>query len=112
MLDVTAVKSIQDWIDSNIKSAFEKLEGGSEEHINIPFARPYRVISYLEKCGYEERSGIDTNGWSWDYWIHYMKNNKVYCIAGDGYYQDACVVYFDEYETKKYLESKMSDALE
>lgn len=102
------LKSIQDWIDSNIKSAFQKLEEGSGEHINIPFARPYRVISYLEKCGYEQLSGIDTN----DYWIHYTKNDKVYCITGDGVVQDECTVFFDEYKTKKYLESKMNEALE
>jgi len=112
MLDVTAVKSIQDWIDSNIKSAIEKLDSGSKEEIKIPFARPHRVIAQLEKGGYEEYTGIDVNGWSWDYWIRYRKDDNVYTIAGDGYYQDECTIYFDEYETNRYLSSKMSNALE
>lgn len=108
-----SVESIKDWIDSNIKSAIEKLDSGSKEEIKIPFARPQRVIAQLEKGGYEEfHENSYVNGWSWDYWIRYRKNDNVYTIAGDGYYQDECTIYFDEYETNRYLSSKMSDALE
>ena len=112
MLSDKDVESIKSQINSSIKEAFEKLEGGSLDRIEIPFARPGRVADYLKDNGYEQLNGIDSNGWSWDYWITFLKSDKVYMVSGDGFYQEECTVYFDKYETERYLASKMSQALE
>lgn len=29
---------------------------------------------------------LDTNGWDWDFWHTYYKDNVKYCLSGSGWY--------------------------
>jgi hypothetical protein len=46
---------------------------------------PHEIDSYLISEGLEQ-GNLDTNGWDWDFWMDYSKDDKKYILSGSGWY--------------------------
>jgi hypothetical protein len=46
---------------------------------------PDEASKILEEHGFE-KGDMDTNGWDWDFWQTYYKDNVEYCLSGSGWY--------------------------
>jgi hypothetical protein len=70
------------------KKEIEKVINGEVE-----FAQSKTLISpdeadkYLQSIGFEQEE-FDSNGWDWDFWMGYSKDEKSYVLSGSGWYND------------------------
>ena len=46
---------------------------------------PDEADTILKEYGLEE-GDLDTNGWDWDFWMTYYKDDVKYCLSGSGWY--------------------------
>ncbi|HSE99857.1 MAG TPA: hypothetical protein VLA48_03090 [Nitrososphaeraceae archaeon] len=48
---------------------------------------PHKVDEYLksESC---EQEDFDSNGWNWDFWMTYSKDDKKFTLSGGGWYNN------------------------
>lgn len=70
--------------EKNKKSILSVINEEKQE-IELDLCIPYDVKNYLKELGYEEKD-VESNGWQYDYWIKYKKENKIFTLAGSGYY--------------------------
>ncbi len=40
----------------------------------------------IEANGWSKLDRFDTNGWDWDWWEHFTKDDTTICVHGSGYY--------------------------
>jgi len=89
------INFIDDVLEKQIISQMElKIElvlSGQLDSAKMIGIRPDHVRNYLEKkYKIEIDTDFDTNGWSWDYWIHIELNGIKYSLNGDGFYNLSC----------------------
>ena len=77
---------VKQYVKSEMVSKIESVLEGKETSVRILYVRPNDVISYMVNKGHTYDDNIDTNGWSWDYWLSFEANGKSYTLGGDGYY--------------------------
>ncbi len=46
---------------------------------------PDAVDSFLKEEGVKQ-DDFDSNGWDWDFWMGYHKDDKKYTLSGSGWY--------------------------
>lgn len=56
---------------------------------------PEKVNLYLKSNGLEQ-GNFDSNGWDWDFWMEYYKENKKFILAGSGWYNNGLSFYSEE----------------
>lgn len=61
---------------------------GEKTSVELLYARPGDILSYITSIGGVDCDDFDTNGWQWDYWFTVSINGKEYCVSGDAYYQN------------------------
>lgn len=48
---------------------------------------PDTIDSYLKESGLEQ-GNFDSNGWDWDFWMEYLKEDKTYVLSGSGWFNN------------------------
>jgi len=61
------------------------LEGEIDTCTSDTLISPDVAVAYLKSLELDE-GDMDTNGWQWDFWIPFYKDNKKYVLSGSGYY--------------------------
>lgn len=61
------------------------LNGELQEVASEIYISPDEIDSYLKSKGLEQ-GDLDTNGWNYDFWMNYSKDDKYYTLMGSGWY--------------------------
>jgi hypothetical protein len=70
----------------DFKKEIDKVLSGEIKLANTEtLTSPDKIDSYLKESGLEQ-GNFDSNGWDWDFWMEYGKEDKVYILAGSGWY--------------------------
>ncbi len=74
-------------IDDAINKLTEDSNGPNElDSINFDiYVSPADVSRYAHRNGWEESEEFDCNGWQYDWWISYKKDNIEFLFAGCGH---------------------------
>ncbi len=48
---------------------------------------PNDIDNYLKEAGLQQ-TNFDSNGWDWDFWMGYRKDEKEYVLSGSGWYNN------------------------
>lgn len=56
---------------------------------------PETINIYLKKEGLEQ-GNFDSNGWDWDFWMEYIREDKTYILSGSGWYNRGLSFYIKE----------------
>lgn len=56
---------------------------------------PHVIDEFLKELGYN-RIDFDSNGWDWDFWITYQKDDDKFTLSGSGFYNQG--LFFSKYE--------------
>lgn len=70
-----------------MKSTIDRFLVSEANKVSLENVSPNEVVDYMKTIGYEDM-GIESNGWQWDYWIEFNKEDKSYTLSGSGYYGD------------------------
>ena len=79
-------KQLREELILEMQTGIKNVIDGKEKEWSSAFLCPDDVCGYLTSIGFEEHPDIDTNGWEWDYWIHYEQDGKKWTVSGCGYY--------------------------
>lgn len=71
------------------------LNGEKERVTSEIWISPEWIDLYLNSKGLEQGE-FDSNGWQYDFWIGYMKNDKQYALAGSGWYGNSITFGIDD----------------
>lgn len=70
------------------KKEIDKVINGELESVTTKtLISPDTVDKYLQSIGLEQ-GNFDSNGWDWDYWMEYIKDDKYYVLSGSGWYNN------------------------
>lgn len=74
-------------LEEESEKAIKMVISSEVDSIEISLCVPYDVDVFMESLGYE-KTDFDCNGWQWDYWITYQKDEyePEYVLAGCGYH--------------------------
>lgn len=67
------------------KRTLAKVIAGKLETMQASNIPPVAIKSEMEKQGYKI-SELDTNGWQYDWWLHFTKGSEKWTAFGSGYY--------------------------
>ena len=76
---------MRDTTDEALQLIDSVLDGKVEEVDLELLITPASASSYLIDKGYEE-DDMSTNGWQWDFWQYFTKDDKGFCLSGSGFY--------------------------
>ena len=72
----------------DFKKEIDKVLSGEIKLANTnTLLSPDVVDSYLKESGLEQ-GDFDSNGWDWDFWMEYLKEDKTYVLSGSGWYNN------------------------
>lgn len=72
----------------DFKKEIDKVISGEIKLANTQtLLSPNTIDSYLKESGLEQ-GNFDSNGWDWDFWMEYLKEDKTYILSGSGWFNN------------------------
>ena len=79
------MNNITSLINEDMVCGIANVLSGRFEGFNSSHITPSMIKEYMESLGWESGE-FETNGWQYDWWIQFTKNNASYTASGSGYY--------------------------
>lgn len=78
----------------DFEGSIDKVLSGELQSVNSGevLISPELVSIYLKSQGLEE-GNFDSNGWDWNFWAEYLKEDKKFVLAGSGWYNKGLSFY-------------------
>lgn len=64
------------------------LEGKAVSFTTTELLSPDKAEKILLDLGFEDEDDFDCNGWDWDFWKKYSKDEQTYTLEGSGWYNN------------------------
>jgi predicted adenine nucleotide alpha hydrolase (AANH) superfamily ATPase len=64
------------------------LEGKAVSFTTTELLSPDKAEKILLELGVEDVDDFDCNGWDWDFWKKYSKDEVYYTLSGSGWYNN------------------------
>lgn len=85
-----SIKHLKPFIISDMKRKVQKVLNGKKKSVTLYFIRPNDVQEYI-KSKRGEKTGMDANGFQYDYWIDFKLGTQEYTLSGDGYFSHKAI---------------------
>ena len=72
-------------LKKEMKKGVTQVLKGEIESFECDHIPPAMIAEYMDDLGFV-RSDLETNGWDYDWWLHFTKDGKSYTACGSGYY--------------------------
>lgn len=81
-------EEIKKLLKEKMVTDIESVVSGENQEVDLYGVSPNAVTKHLESIGFK-CNDIETNGWSWDFYIVARYDGKKYVAGGSGYYSDS-----------------------
>lgn len=75
---------IKEQLEANMKAGIDAVLAGATKEFKAEFTPPSMVVDYMESIGWE-KGELDTNGWQYDWWIQFGKEDESFTASGCGW---------------------------
>ena len=73
-------------LEKEMKAGVDAVLKGTKKSFSSNNINPEMIDKYMVKLGLKRVGEFETNGWDYDWWLHYTKDEKNYIACGGGYY--------------------------
>lgn len=84
-MDFKIPKEQKEKLVASIQNVLDTGEPWEDEQTHFPAESIIRAVSNIPGVRKKD-TGLDTNGWQWDWWQEFTYKGKDYTLSGSGYY--------------------------